>query len=97
MEVTKKNSKIFQRYFKLKAKQLGIPSGKLRRYDIYAPMAKSDKAFEFSEAAKMVLESFSAFEPTVGELAQRVFDQDHLDSEVRKGKQGGAFCCVDQP
>jgi oligoendopeptidase F len=92
MDVTKKNSKIFQRYFKLKAKQLGIPSGKLRRYDIYAPMAKSDKGFEFDAAAKMVLESFSAFEPKVGELAQRVFDQDHLDSEVRKGKRGGAFC-----
>jgi oligoendopeptidase F len=95
MEVTKKNSRIFQRYFKLKAKQLGID--KLRRYDIYAPMAKSDKAFEFNDAAKMVLESFSAFEPKVGELAQRVFDQDHLDSEVRKGKQGGAFCASINP
>jgi oligoendopeptidase F len=95
MEVTKKNSKIFQRYFKLKARQLGM--GKLRRYDIYAPMAKSDKAFEFDTAAKMVLDSFSAFEPKVGELAQRVFDQDHLDSEVRKGKQGGAFCASINP
>ena len=45
----------------------------------------------------MVLESFSAFEPRVGELAQRVFDQDHLDSEVRKGKQGGAFCASINP
>jgi oligoendopeptidase F len=97
MDVTKKNSKVFQRYFKLKAKQLGLPSGKLRRYDIYAPIAKSDKAFEFDTAAKMVLDSFSAFEPKVGELAQRVFDQDHLDSEVRKGKQGGAFCASINP
>lgn len=97
MDVTKKNAKIFQRYFKLKAKQLGLPSGKLRRYDIYAPIAKSDKAFEFDTAAKMVLDSFSAFEPKVGELAQRVFDQDHLDSEVRKGKQGGAFCASINP
>ena len=97
MDVTKKNAKIFQRYFKMKAKHLGIPSGKLRRYDIYAPVAKSDKAFEFGDAARMVLESFSAFEPRVGELAQRVFDQDHLDSEVRKGKQGGAFCASINP
>ena len=95
MDVTKKNARIFQRYFKLKAKQLGL--GKLRRYDIYAPMAKSDKAFEFDNAAKMVLESFSAFEPRVGDLAQRVFDLDHLDSEVRKGKQGGAFCASINP
>jgi len=97
LDVTKKNSKIFQRYFKMKAKHLGAPSGKLRRYDIYAPVAKSDKAFEFDDAAKMVLESFSAFDPKVGELAQRVFDQDHLDSEVRKGKRGGAFCASINP
>ena len=97
LDVTKKNSKIFQRYFKMKAKHIGIPSGKLRRYDIYAPVAKSDKAFEFDPAANMVLESFSAFDPKVGQLAQRVFDQDHLDSEIRKGKQGGAFCASITP
>jgi len=95
LDVTKKNAKTFQRYFRMKAKHVGM--SKLRRYDIYAPVAKSDKAFEFGEAARMVLESFSAFEPRVGELAQRVFDQDHLDSEVRKGKQGGAFCASINP
>src|SRR5215207_2811268 len=92
MEVTKKNSKIFQRYFKLKAKHVDAPSGKLRRYDIYAPVAKSDKAFAYEDAARMVLDSFQAFDPRIGEMAQRVFDQDHLDSEIRKGKRGGAFC-----
>ena len=95
LDVTKKNSRIFQRYFKMKARHLGLD--KLRRYDIYAPVAKSDKSFEFGDAARMVLDSFSAFEPRVGELAQRVFDQDHLDSEVRKGKQGGAFCASINP
>jgi oligoendopeptidase F len=97
LEVTKKNAGIFQRYFKMKAKYVGIPSGKLRRYDIYAPVAKSDKAFEFGDAASMVLDSFRAFDPNVSELAQRVFDQDHLDSEVRKGKRGGAFCASIDP
>lgn len=97
MEVTKKNSGIFQRYFKMKAKHVGLPSGKLRRYDIYAPVAKSDKPFEYEAAAKMVLDSFTAFDPRIGELAQRVFDQDHLDSEVRKGKRGGAFCASITP
>ena len=97
MEVTKKNSNIFQRYFKMKAKHVGIPSGKLRRYDIYAPVAKSDKPFEYDAAAQMVLDSFTAFDPKIGELARRVFEQDHLDSEVRKGKQGGAFCASITP
>ena len=95
LEVTKKNAKTFQRYFKMKAKHLGV--SKLRRYDIYAPIAKSDKAFDFNAAANMVIESFNAFDPKIGELAKRVFDKDHLDSEVRKGKQGGAFCASINP
>ena len=95
LEVTKKNAKIFQRYFKMKAKHVGVE--KLRRYDIYAPVAKSDKPFEFDTAAQMVFDAFSAFDPKIGELARRVFDQDHLDSEVRKGKQGGAFCASINP
>ena len=41
LSVARKNTKIFQRYFKLKAKQLGTE--KLRRYDIYAPLTASDK------------------------------------------------------
>ena len=90
LDVTRRNAKIFQRYFKLKAKHAGLK--KLRRYDIYAPVAKSNKKYDFGDAAKMVLESFTAFDPQVGELAQRVFDQTHMDSEIRKGKSGGAFC-----
>jgi oligoendopeptidase F len=90
LEVARKNAGIFQRYFKLKARVLGME--KLRRYDIYAPVTKAEKPFEYASAAQMVLESFSEFDPGVGELARRVFDQDHLDSEVRKGKRDGAFC-----
>lgn len=95
LDVTKRNSKIFHRYFKLKARHVGV--GKLRRYDIYAPVARSDKPFEFAAAANMVLESFSAFDPKIGELARRVFDQNRLDSEIRKGKQSGAFCASINP
>ena len=90
LETARKNVKIFQRYFKLKAKALGVK--KLRRYDVYAPVAGSDKKYDYGKAAEMVLESFSAFEPKLGELARQVFDDNRLDSEVRKGKQDGAFC-----
>ncbi len=40
----------------------------------------------------MVIESFSDFLPEFGELARRVFEEKHLDSEIRKGKTSGAFC-----
>ena len=81
---------LFQRYFKLKAKHLGVD--KLRRYDVYAPVVQSDKEYDFGDAAEMVMESFASFAPKLATLAQRVFDDEHLDAEVRKGKRGGAFC-----
>jgi oligoendopeptidase F len=90
LEVCQKNTGVFQRFFKLKARLLGMK--KLRRYDIYAPVAKADKSYPFEKAAATVFDSFHEFDPRFEKLAQRVLDEDHLDSEVRKGKQGGAFC-----
>ena len=90
LNTARKNVKIFQRYFNLKAKHVGMK--KLRRYDIYAPVARSKKTYGFDTAATMVLEAFSAFDPKVAELAKRVFDENRIDSEIRKGKRGGAFC-----
>jgi len=90
LEVAKKNVDIFQRFFRIKARWLGVKS--LRRYDIYAPVVKSDKKYDFGTAAQIVLESFQEFSPEFAAFAQRVFDDQHLDSEVRKGKRSGAFC-----
>lgn len=90
LEVARENTALFQRYFKLKAKALGME--KLRRYDVYAPVAAAEKTFAFASAAKMVLDAFDEFDPQVGMLARRVFEQGHMDSEVRRGKRDGAFC-----
>ncbi len=90
LDVAQKNAGIFQRYFKLKARHVGMD--KLRRYDIYAPVGKSDKRYEFGQAAEIVFDAFRGFHPQFAEMAERVFAQQHLDSEIRKGKQSGAFC-----
>lgn len=90
LDVCRRNATVFQRFFQLKARKLGLP--KLRRYDVYAPVAAADKPYPFGDGARMVLDSFEHFDPRVAELARRVFDQNHLDSQVRKGKRGGAFC-----
>jgi oligoendopeptidase F len=70
---------------------------KLRRYDIYAPPAASDRQVAYGEAVDMVLETFARFDPAVARQARRVFDQRHIDSEVRKGKRSGAFCATVLP
>jgi oligoendopeptidase F len=95
LNVCKRNAPLFQRFFRLKARLLGVD--KLSRYDIYAPVVKSAKTYSFGQAAEIVLDSFSSFHPDFAALARRVFDQNHLDSEVRKGKQGGAFCASITP
>jgi len=95
LAVCRKNANIFQRYFKMKAQWLGLD--KLRRYDIYAPLTLSDKKFDYGTAKQMVMDSYRAFSPKAAELAQRVFDENHLDSEIRAGKRGGAFCYTALP
>ncbi|MGD0707159.1 MAG: M3 family oligoendopeptidase [Anaerolineaceae bacterium] len=90
LDVCQKNTSVFQRYFQLKARWLGMKH--LRRYDIYAPVAKSNKRYSFEKAAGLVFESFDQFDPQFAAMAEQVLKEDHLDSEVRKGKRDGAFC-----
>ena len=93
--VCEQNAGVFQRYFHLKARWLGTE--RLRRYDIYAPVAQAEKTYPFGEAAEMVLGSFAEFDPQVASLAKQVFDEQHIDSEIRKGKRSGAFCATVNP
>ncbi|MGQ9832947.1 MAG: M3 family oligoendopeptidase [Candidatus Villigracilaceae bacterium] len=95
LEVCQKNVGIFQRFFRLKARHLGME--RLRRYDIYAPVSQADKQYDFGKAADMVLDSFGAFDPHLSDLVRRVFEEGHIDSEIRKGKQSGAFCATITP
>jgi oligoendopeptidase F len=95
LDVCQRNSPVFQRYFRLKARKLGLE--RLRRYDLYAPIAKSEKQYPFQTAAAMVFDSFREFDAEYAHLAERVFAKNHLDSEVRKGKRSGAFCSTIDP
>ncbi|NJD60143.1 MAG: M3 family oligoendopeptidase [Anaerolineae bacterium] len=95
LDVCQDNIPLFQRFFRLKARWLGMEQ--LRRYDIYAPVTKTDKTYDFNQAANMVFDAFRDFEPRLEELARRVLEQAHLDSEIRRGKSSGAFCATLAP
>ena len=97
LDVCKKNSKIFQKYFAQKAKLLGMK--KLRRYDIYAPRKSKmrEKTYSYDKSIKLVLESLAKFSPILSEYAERVFIQRHVDSAIRHGKASGAFCSTPSP
>jgi len=95
LDVTRENAPLFQRYFRLKAGWLGMKC--LRRYDLYAPLAPSDQNIRYPDAVRSVLETFADFHPRFAEMAERVFAENHMDSEIRKGKRGGAFCSTVLP
>ena len=90
LNVVRANASVFQRYFNVKARMIGMP--RLRRYDLYAPLSSSDKQFSYDTAVNMVVDTFGRFSPRVGQLAGQVFEAGHVDAEVRHGKQSGAFC-----
>jgi oligoendopeptidase F len=95
LEVVRSNAGLFRRYFQLKAGWLGME--RLRRYDLYAPLATSDRSVPYPEAVSLVRSTFESFHPLFVRHADRVFDERHIDSEIRKGKRGGAFCSTVSP
>jgi oligoendopeptidase F len=95
LEVARANAPVFQRYFRLKAGWLGLE--RLSRYDLYAPLASSERKIPYSEAVRSVLDTFGEFDAGFAGLAERVLAKNHLDGEIRKGKRGGAFCSTVLP
>lgn len=95
LEVCRQNSRLFARFFRLKADWLGME--RLRRYDLYAPVFEADKAYTFDTAVDLVLDAFEQFDPVFKQMAHSVLVARHLDSEVRPGKRGGAFCSSPAP
>jgi oligoendopeptidase F len=95
LDVCCESAAIFQRYFRLKAGWLGME--RLNRYDLYAPLHASERRIDYTEAVDQVLSTLRDFHPDFAARAERVFADDHVDSEIRKGKKGGAFCATVLP
>ena len=81
---------LFRRYFKSKAKKLGLP--KLRWCDLDAPVGNSTKRYSFEDCQSFLLRHFANFTSEMHDLAKRAFDNNWIDAEPRDGKRGGAFC-----
>ncbi len=99
LDVVAEKAGVFHRYFRLKAKALG--QERLSRYDLYAPILPQGEGppvvadrVEYSDAAELVLQTFSRFDEGFGQQALRVFTDDHIDALPRPGKKGGAFCAT---
>lgn len=95
LAVCQDKTAVFGRFFAQKARMLGL--GKLQRYDVYAPATSDQKKYTYDRSVRMVLESLGRFSPLLEGLARRVFSENHVDSQVRRGKRDGAFCSTPAP
>ncbi|MFQ5781842.1 MAG: M3 family oligoendopeptidase [Nitrosopumilus sp.] len=97
LAVCRKNSPVFQKFFVQKAKMLKMK--KLRRYDLYAPATANikEKNYSYNKSVKLVFESLGKFSDTLEDFARKVFNEKHIDSEIRQGKRDGAFCSTLSP
>ena len=84
-----------QRWYRLKAKLLGID--KLADYDRMAPLLREDVTLSFGDARDLVLDTYESFAPEAGRVARRFFDERWIDAPVRPNKRGGAFCSYTVP
>ncbi len=81
---------ISHRYYTMKAKWLGL--GKLEQWDRNAPLASlEEQTITWNEARDIVLEAYSGFAPEMAEIANRFFEHNWIDAQVRPGKSPGAF------
>jgi oligoendopeptidase F len=88
--VTTIGGPLTRRYYKLKAKHLGLT--KLRWSDRNAPMPFADTTFiPFDEAAEIVTSSYEGFSPTLAKIARGFFTNRRIDAPATKEKRHGAF------
>jgi oligoendopeptidase F len=95
LETVRANYDLPQRWYRLKAQLLGVD--RLLDYDRMASVADEEVAVDWPDATELVLSSFHDFSPTLGDLAQRFFDERWIDAPVRPNKRGGAFCAYTTP
>ena len=88
--VTTLGGSLTRRYYKLKARHLGLSV--LRWSDRLAPMPFADTTvIPFDEAADIVATSYESFSPTLTTIVKSFFADRRIDAPVVKEKRHGAF------
>ncbi len=88
LKTVQKNITLFHDYFKLKSK---IHNTTLDRYDIYIPEKENKKEYSYDESKKIVLETLKDFDQGLHDHAAKIFDENHIHSDIMPNKRSGAF------
>jgi oligoendopeptidase F len=82
--------KLSHRYYKLKAKWMGLDT--LQVWDRNAPLPiETPRLVNWAEATETVMSAYAAFDPRMAEIAKPFFTDGWIDAGVKPGKAPGAF------
>ncbi len=88
--VVKAYPRLSHRYYKLKAKWLGLE--RMETWDRNAPLPMEDtRLVSWEDATKTVMDAYGSFDPKMAELAEPFFTKGWIDAPVKPGKAPGAF------
>jgi len=91
MRVVERNTSLYRRYLRVKAKLLGLD--RLGGWDLMAPLPFASKSsFDWNTSRAMVTKAYADFDPEFGRWVEEMYSSRRIDGEVRKGKTPGAFC-----
>ncbi len=80
----------FRRYLHAKAKALGIE--RCAWYDLFAPVGKESRRWEYADAQQFIIEQFATYSQKMSDFARRAFEERWIDAPPKPGKRDGAFC-----
>jgi len=95
METVEENTHIVERFYNLK-KEIG-DFDELFDYDRYSPLPGGIPETDFEESREKVLEAYENFTPEMREIAEKFFENNWIDAEIKEGKRGGAFSASTVP
>ncbi|UCD96207.1 MAG: hypothetical protein JSV35_06860, partial [Candidatus Bathyarchaeota archaeon] len=91
MKTIEKSVHLYQRYLKLKATLMDLE--KLANYDIVAPLPNApEMAYSWDKSKAEILKACHEFDEEIAGWVTEMYGKRHIDGEVRRGKESGAFC-----
>lgn len=90
VDTVTKHFSIAHRFYKTKAKMLGLKQ--LAYVDRAAPVGKTVKKIEFTEAVEIVRRAFAQVSPIYADTLDQMLQNGQIDVWPKVGKESGAFC-----
>jgi oligoendopeptidase F len=92
---TNKGLPTLHRYFRLRARHLGLKDGEMRYYDIYPPLVTGEFSYSLDEAKRLTLEAVRPLGERYVSAMTKGFESRWMDVYPRPRKESGAHMAGD--